>query len=153
MDGIIHLIDYGTINGGFIPLTTQQHGACMFHAFRRCISCPWEFTNSYLRCMLVSFICSRAEELYPMLVCSISGNYGHIQLSPEEYWRKQASDQLTVQDRQEFNEPGPFSIVSYCETLLKSDFYGEELCLGLLSMMFKVCITVLDGLLTSWHKS
>ena len=145
MEGIIHLIDYGAINGGFIPLTTQQSGACIFHAFRQCISCPWEFTNSHLRCMLVSFICSRAEELYPMLTCSISGNYGHIQLSPEEYRRKQASDQLTEQERQDFNEPGPFSIVSYCETHLKSDFYGEELCLRLLSMMFKVCIMVLDG--------
>ena len=144
MEGIICLIYYGTINGGFVPLTTQQRGACMFHAFRQCISCLQEFTNSHLRCMLV-FICSRAEELYPMLVCSISGNYGHIQLSPEEYRRKQASDQLTVQERQDFNEPGPFSIVSYCEALLKSDFYGEELCLRLLSMMFKVCITVLDG--------
>ena len=87
----------------------------------------------------------RAEELYPMLVCSISGNYGHIWLSPEEYRRKQASNQLTAQERQDFNEPGPFSIASYCEALLKSDFYGEELCLRLLSMMFKVCITVLDG--------
>ena len=145
MEGIIRLIDYGTINGGFVSLTTQQHGACMIQAFRRCISCPWEFIKSHLRHMLVSFICFRAEELYPMLVCSISSNYGHIQLSPEEYRRKQASDQLTVQERQDFNEPGPFSIVSYCEALLKSDFYGEELCLRLLSMMFKVRIMVLDG--------
>ena len=95
--------------------------------------------------MLVSFVCNRAEELYPMLECSISGNYGQIRVSPEEYRRKEASGQLTDQERQEFNEPGPFSITSYCEALLKSDFYGEELCLRLLSMLFKVRITVLDG--------
>ena len=95
--------------------------------------------------MLVSFVCNRAEELYPVLECSISGNYGHIRLSPEEYRRKEASGQLTDQERQEFNEPGSFSITSYCEALLKSDFYREELCLRLLSMLFKVCITVLDG--------
>ena len=53
--------------------------------------------------------------------------------------------QLTDQEREEFNEPGPFSNTSYCEALLKSDFYGEELCLRLLSMLFKVRITVLDG--------
>ena len=145
MEGIICLIDYGSINGGFIPLSTQQHGACLFHAFRQCITCPRKFTNTHLRCMLVSFICNRAEELYPMLECSISGNYGHITLSPEEYRRKEASGQLTDQEREEFNEPGPFSITSYCEALLKSNFYGEELCLRLLSMLFKVCITVLDG--------
>ena len=34
MEGIICLIDYGSINGGFVPLSTQQCGACLFHAFR-----------------------------------------------------------------------------------------------------------------------
>ena len=128
MEGIIHLIDYGSSNGGFVPLPTQQRGACLFHAFRRSITCPREFTNSHLRRMLVSFICNRADELYPMLDCSISGNYGHIRLSPEEYRRKEASGQLTDLEKQEYNEPGPFSIISYCEAFLKPDFYGEELC-------------------------
>ena len=117
----------------------------MFHAFKRCISCPREFTNSYLRRMLVSFICNRAEELYPMLVCSISGNYGHIRLSADEYKKKRDRNQLTKQEKQEYHEPGPFSIVTYCEALLKPTFYGEELCLRLLSVLFKVRITVLDG--------
>ena len=107
MKGIIRLIDYGAINGGFVPLTTQQRGACMFHTFRRCISCPREFTNSHLRRMLVSFICNRAEELYPMLVCSISGNYGHIRLTAEECKRKECRNQLSDQERQEYNESGP----------------------------------------------
>ena len=145
MEGIICLIDYGSNNGGFVPLPTQQHRACLFHAFRRCITCPREFTNSHLRHMLVSFICKRADEFYPMLECSISGNHGHIRLSPEEYRRKESSGQLTDLEKQEYKEPGPFSITSYCEALLKPDFYGEELCLMLLSMLFKVRITVLDG--------
>ena len=127
------------------PLTTQQRGTCMFHAFRRCISCPREFINSHLRKMLVSFICKRAEELYPMLVCSMSGNCGHKRLSADEYKKKRDRNQLTEQERQEYHEPGPFSIVTYCEALLKPTFYGEELCLRLLSMLFKVRITVLDG--------
>ena len=126
MEGIIRLIDYGSSNGGFVPLPTQQRGACLFHAFRRSITCPREFTNSHLRRMLVSFICNRADELYPMLECSISGNYGHIWLSPEEYRRKEASGQLAELERQEYNEPGSFSITSYCEALLKPDFYEEE---------------------------
>ena len=94
MERIIRLIDYGAINGEFVSLTTQQRGACMFHTFRRCISCPREFTNSHLRRMLISFICNRAEELYSMLVCSISGNYGHIRLTAEKYKRKQDRNQL-----------------------------------------------------------
>ena len=144
MEGIIRLIDYGAMNGGFVHLTTQQRGACIFHACRRCISCPREFTNSHLRRMLVSFICNRAE-LYAMLVCSISGNYGHIRLSADEYKKKRDRNQLIEQERQEYHEPGPFSIVTYCEALLKPTFYWAELCLRLLSVSFKVRITVLDG--------
>ena len=45
----------------------------------------------------------------------------------------------------EFKEPGPFSIVTYCEALLKPSFYGEELCIILLSMLLKVRITIFDG--------
>ena len=124
MEGIIRLIDYGTLNDGFVPLTTQQRGSCIFHAFRRCISCPREFTNSHLRRILVPFICNRAEELYPMIVCSISGNYGHIRLSADEYKKKKDRNQLTDQERQEYHEPGPFSIVSYCEALLNPTFFA-----------------------------
>ena len=40
MEGIIRLMDYGASNGGFIPLATQQRGACLFHFFRRSICCP-----------------------------------------------------------------------------------------------------------------
>ena len=58
------------------------------------------------------------------------------------------SQQLTAAQKtqvEEFKEPGPFSIVSYCEALLRPDFYSEELCIILLSMMFKVRISVIDG--------
>ena len=96
MEGIIQLIDYGSNNGGFVPLPTEQCGACLFHAFRRSITCPREFTNSHLRHMLVSFICNRADELYPMLECSISGNYGHIRLFPEEYRRRKPVGNLLI---------------------------------------------------------
>ena len=32
MEGIIRCLDYGELNGGFVPLPTQQRGACLFHA-------------------------------------------------------------------------------------------------------------------------
>ena len=148
MEGIIRLMDYRATNGGFVPITTQQKGACLFHAFRKCICCPHEFTNTHLRQMLVSFICSHAEEFYALLVTAISGNYGHIRISQREYDRLKGLQQLTAAQKtqvEEFKEPGPFSIVSYCEALLRPGFYGEELCIILLSMMFKVRISVIDG--------
>ena len=148
MEGIIRLMDNGASNGGFIPLATQQRGACLFHSFRRSICCPCKFTNTHLRRMLVSFICGRAEELYALLVTAISGNYGHIRISQREYDRLMSLQQLTdAQNTQieEFKEPEPFSIVTYCEALLQPSFYGEELCIILLSMLFKVRITIFDG--------
>ena len=108
IEGIIRLMDYGASNGGFIPLATQQRGACLFHSFRRSICCPCEFTNTHLRRMLVSFICGRAEELYVLLVTAISGNYGHIRISQREYDRLMSFQQLTDAQKtqvEEFKEP------------------------------------------------
>ena len=32
---LFQLLEYGQMNGGFIPRITQMHGACMFHALRK----------------------------------------------------------------------------------------------------------------------
>ena len=80
-----------------------------------------------------------------MLKVAISGNYGHLRLTPDEYNRKLAEGTITDQEKEEYEEPGPFSIASYLEALLKPSFYGEELCLSIISMLFKIRISVLDG--------
>ena len=145
MAGIIRVIDYGALNGGWPPLVTQQRGSCLFHAVRRSMQCPKEFTNMHLRRMVVNFICDRVDELFSMLKVAISGNYGHLRLTPEEYNRKLAEGTITDQEKEEYAEPGPFSIASYLEALLQPSFYGEELCLRILSMLFKIRISVLNG--------
>ena len=148
MEGIIRLMDYGATHVGFVHIATQQRGARLFHAFRKCICCPREFRNTHLRRMLVSFICTHAEEFYALLVSAIGGNYGHIRIDRRDYDRLMGLTQLTaaqITQVEEYREPGPFSIVSYCESLLKPGFYGEELCIILLSMMFKVRISMFDG--------
>ena len=66
MGGIIRVIDYGALNGSWAPLVTQQRESCLFHAVRRSIQCPKEFTNMHLRRMVVNFICNRVDELFPM---------------------------------------------------------------------------------------
>ena len=99
----------------------------------------------HLRRMVVNFICDRVDELFPMLKVAISGNYGHLRLTPEEYNRKLAEGTITDQEKEEYAEPGPFSIASYLEALLQPSFYGEELCLRILSMLFKIRISVLNG--------
>ena len=64
----------------------------------------------HLRHMVVNFICDRVDELFPMLKVSISGNYGHLRLSEEEYNRKRADGTLTDQEKEEYEEPGPFPL-------------------------------------------
>ena len=41
---LFQLLEYGQINGGFIPRVTQMCGACMFHALRKGMKCHREFT-------------------------------------------------------------------------------------------------------------
>ena len=43
------------------------------------------------------------------------------------------------------NTPGPFSYLGYMQALLKEGFWGDELCLALISMMWQISITVLKG--------
>ena len=99
----------------------------------------------HLRRMIVNFICDRVDELFPMLKVAISGNYGHLRLTPDEYNRKKADGTITDQEEGEYEEPGPFSIASYLEALLKPSFYGEEICFRIISMLFKIRISVLNG--------
>ena len=109
---------------------------------RYCV--PREFTNTHLRRMVVSLICLHLDFLYPVLRLSIAGNYGHIRLSREQYEDLRARDLLTPQQR-DYNEPGPFSVIAYLENLLKPNFYGEEIVLRVLSMLFQVWISVLNS--------
>ena len=97
MAGIIRVIDYGALNGGWAPLITQQRGSCLFHAVRRSIQCPKELTNMHFRRTVVNFICDRVDELFPMLKVAISGNYGHLRLTLDEYNRKLAEGTITNQ--------------------------------------------------------
>ena len=135
MEGIIKCLDYGEFNGGFVPLPTQQRGACLFHAFRKSLVCSSEFTNTHLRRIVVSFM---SKSRFPL------PNYGHLRLSRAQFEDLRNRNLLTQQQR-EYLEPGPFSVITYLENLLKPDFYGEEIVLRILSTLFQVRITVLNG--------
>ena len=144
MEFYTRLIDYVQKNGGFVPKVSQQGGSCLFHSIQKSIACPREFSNSYLCHMIVCFIMDNFELLWPMLSVAIKGNYGHLGLTPEEFTEKESQDTLTDKEREEYFEPGPFSVVAYLENLLHPGFYGEEICLLVISMMWKICITVIN---------
>ena len=127
------------------PKAVQARGACMMASVRRCTAVPYEYTNSHLRCQIVMFVCNLAEYLFPMLQVHIKGNYGHARLSRSQFKRKEREGILTPQERSEYNEPGPFSLVSYLEAFLNKGFYGDEITLVVMSMMGQLRITVLQA--------
>ena len=127
------------------PKAVQARGACMVASIRRCAAVPYEYTNSHLRCQIVVFICNMAEYLFPMLQVHIKGNYGHARLSRSQFRRKEREGTLTPQERNDYNEPGPFSLVSYLEAFLDKGFYGDEITLVVMSMMWQLRITVLQA--------
>ena len=142
---LFQLLEYGQMNGGFIPQVTQMRGACMFHAIRKGMECPREFTNTHLRWMVILFIVENFDMLWPLLHVSILSNFGHIRMPEEEFQQRLADSTLSDHNRAVHDKPGPFSVHGYLSQLLKPDFYGDELCLLIISMMWKVRITILHA--------
>ena len=75
----------------------------------------------------------------------VKGNYGHARLTKSQYKKKDRDGTLTPEERRDFNEPGPFSLVTYLEAFLDKGFYGDEITLVLMSMMWQIRITVLQA--------
>ena len=109
------------------PKAVQARGACMMASVRRCAAIPYEYTNSHLRRQIVLFVCNLVEYLYPMLHVHIKGNYGHARLPKTQYKKKERAGTLTPEEKRDFNEPGPFSLVTYLEAFLDKGFYGDEI--------------------------
>ena len=127
-DEFSSLLEYLQLNGGWFPFHVQRRGACQFAVFRRGIDCPMEYTNTHLRHQLVMEMIRYKEFFLPHLTDAISGGYGG-KLSAEEYARHDREGLLTVEARQAYEEPGPFSYLTYLEHILKHDSWGDEITL------------------------
>ena len=92
--------------------------------------------------MVVLFAIKNFEMLWTLLHICVLNNFGHIRLTEEEYRAKVANRTITDVECEAYNEPGPFSIYTYLNNMLKPGFYGDKLCLFLISMIWKVCIMV-----------
>ena len=95
--------------------------------------------------MVVLFAIENFERLWHLLHICVLNNFGHIRLMKEEYRTKIDNGTITDVECEAYTEPGPFSIFTDLSSLLNPGFYGDELCLLLISMIWKVCITVLHA--------
>ena len=80
---------------------------------------------------------------------AITKDYGAAKLSEEEYKKKEEEGTLTAQKVHDQNLPGPFSLVTYCQHLLKDGTSGDMNSLMLISCLWQVSVTSLyaDSLL------
>ena len=83
--------------------------------------------------------------LFPILKASIATTYGFPRMSEEVYQKKYEDGTLTQNEADDHNTPGPFSFLGYMQALLEEGFWGDELCLALVSMMWQILITVVKG--------
>ena len=106
---------------------------------------PLEWSNTHLRCQVVAHIIKHVQFLFPLIAVHIQGNYGHLRISQTEYDDKMEDGTITQQEKDDYEAPGPFSLVSYLKAMLKGDFYADEITLIVISMMWQVKVTVLNG--------
>ena len=132
-------------NGPFSVKPVQQRGACMFAAIWRCINCPFEWTNTHLCHQVVAHIVHNIEFLFPTISTHIWGNYGHLRIPEEEYNTRKRLCTLTPKEKEDFEAPGPFSLVTYLKALIKRRFHGDEIILIIISMMWQVWISILNA--------
>ena len=130
-------------NGPFSVKQVQQRGTCMFASIRRCINCPFEWTNTYLNRQVAAHIMHNVEFLHPIISVHIQGNYGHLRLSADDYKNKLGT--LTQEEKEDYEAPGPFSLVTYLKALIKKKFYGNQIVLMVISMMWQGCVSILNA--------
>ena len=96
---LFNLLEYGQLNGGFIPRLINMRGSCMFHALQKGMKCPREFTNTHLRQMVVLFMVENFKMLWPLLHICMLNNFRHARLTEEEYNAKIADGSITDAER------------------------------------------------------
>ena len=104
-----------------------------------------EYTTMHLRRTLVILIFTYKEFFYDYLKEAITKDYGVEKMDADEYAAKEAEGTLTQQEITEQELPGPFSLVTYCEHLLKDGTWGDMNSLMLISCLWQMSITSINA--------
>ena len=133
------------------PIPVEALGNCMFSSIRRAIDVPLEYQNVHLRRQIVMMLANNAYFFIPLLKNSIMAIYGHPRMEEEEFNRRRAAGELSQQQIDDQECPGPFSFYGYLRALLVDGFWGDEIVLTAISMMFQCGVTVLDA--STYHQT
>ena len=139
------LTSYLNLNGGFTAVQTQELGNCLYASILRGMAIKEEYTTMHLRRTLVILIYTYRQFFYEYLLEALTKDYGAEKMDPDEYKKKEAEGSLTDQQINDQDLPGPFSLVSYCEHLLKNGTWGDMNSLMLISCLWQVSITSINA--------
>ena len=127
------------------PIPVEAYGNCMFSAIRRAIDVPLEYQNVHLRRQIVMTLANHCNFFLPLLKNSIMATYGHPRMPESEFLHLCTAGELSQQQIDDQECPGPFSYFGYLTALLEDGFWGDEIVLAVISMMFQCGITVLNA--------
>ena len=126
-------------------IPVEANGNCLFSSNRRAVDCPLEYQTMHLKRQLVMMMANHHAFLFPLLKANLTTTCGFPRMLQDEYQQKYGAGTLTQEEVDDHNTPGPFSYFGYMKALLEEGFWGDELCLALVSMMWQVGITVVKG--------
>ena len=119
------------------PIPVEAMGNCMFSSIRRAIDIPFEYQNIHLRRQIVMTLANHCNFFMPLLKNSIMATYGHPRMEENEFNLWCAAGELTQQQIDDQECPGPYSFHGYLMALLGDGFWGDEIVLTVVSMMFQ----------------
>ena len=76
---------------------------------------------------------------------SLAHTYGHARRDPAEVDRLEKEGKISADDAADERLPGPFSLVTFCQHLLKDRTWGDQHVLAILSCLWQIRITVLHA--------
>ena len=124
-------------------IPVEANGNCLFSSIWRAVDCPLEYQTIHLKWQLIMMMANHHTFLY--LKASIATTYRFPRMSDEDYQKKYDDGTLTQMEADDHNTPGPFSYLGYMQALVEDGFWGDELCLALISMMWQISITVVKA--------
>ena len=126
-------------------IPVEANGNCLLSTVCHVVDCPLEYQTIHLKQQLIMMMANHHAFLFPILKASIATTYGFPRMSEDDYQKKYEDGTLTQNEADDHNTPGPFSYLGYMQALLKDGFWGDELCLSLISMMWQILITAVKG--------
>ena len=142
---LTRLKQYLSQNGQWVLRPTPADGACMFTSIIMGIDAELEYTQIHLRRDMLLLLCEDPDYFFPLIKHHIQEDYGKPKKPASYYLEKELAGELTIEERRERDKPGPLSLVSWMEHMMKGDSWGDAVCLHLISCLFNCPMTVINA--------